>query len=141
MLQVAEKNSGNKRRALLIAEIPPTEAAEAAAAEIRQRQFSGQTMEAMKADPEVLQAKRRLLTGLFAVAALIAFAVIGSVFTSASAPGVGDFRELKVNDLAAEEKIESAKSVVRTPVSLDFAQRVKQRKSALGVGSATDGGN
>ena len=35
-----------------------------------------------------------------------------------------------------------AKPVVKTPAaSLDFAQRVKLRKSALGVGASTDGGN
>ena len=141
MLQVAEKNSGSKRRALLMAEIPPTEAAEAAVAEVRQRQFSGQPLEAMRTDPEVMLAKRRLLTGLAVVAALIVIAVIGSLFSGTSVGGETDPKVLETNDLVMEERAVTEKPVVKTPVSLDFAQRVKLRKSALGVGASTDGGN
>lgn len=141
MLQVAEKNSGSKRRALLMAEIPPTEAAEAAVAEVRQRQFSGQPLEAMRTDPEVMLAKRRLLTGLAVVAALIVIAVIGSLLSGTSVGGEVDPKVLETNDLVMEERAVTEKPVVKTPVSLDFAQRVKLRKSALGVGASTDGGN
>lgn len=142
MLQVAEKNSGSKRRALLMAEVPPTDAAEAAVAEVRQRQFSGQPLEAMKADPEVMLAKRRLLTGLSVVAALIAVAIVSSVFTGAPVGKEGGDKDLETNDLVVEERPVPAKPVVKTPAaSLDFAQRVKLRKSALGVGASTDGGN
>lgn len=75
VFQVAERESGVKRRALLVGDSlpeprPPTGPLQ------HQRQFTGQPLDRMRADPELQRARKRLKVGILSVAALIFFTIV-----------------------------------------------------------------
>ncbi len=85
MLQVAERSSGQKRKALLMADVPPVEVAVQESSVLAQEQFLGAAYDRMKADPELARASRQLFAGVATVALLIV-AVIAWDMMPARAP-------------------------------------------------------
>lgn len=82
MLQVAERAGGTKRKALLVAEVPPVVAAQASEDAFAQRQFEGEAFDRMRADPEVTRAGRKLFFGAVGVSALVVVVTVANVWMS-----------------------------------------------------------
>ncbi len=85
MLQMAEKSTKTKRRALLMAQSEPTAAASTVQTRLtepayEQQPLPGDAFERMRMDPEIHQFRRRLLIGVGVVLFIILVMVIVSLF-------------------------------------------------------------
>ncbi|MBB5038857.1 hypothetical protein [Prosthecobacter dejongeii] len=130
MLQVAERATGVKRKALLVGELAPNLASQDA---FTQRQFEGEAFDRMRADPEVARASRRLSLGIAAVMSLILLVTVCSVFTHwgarAQAATAATPAEPAIEVKAAVQKPQHLPPMLSRP--LDFEKIVKERKSEL----------
>lgn len=83
MFQMAEKETQARRKALLMAPEAPVEQAQRKRQK-RQKQgpseLPGHPFDRMRADPELLRVRNRLIAGVVAVAALVALATVNYVF-------------------------------------------------------------
>lgn len=132
MLQVAERSTGVKRRALLVADVPPTEAAKAEDA-FAQKPFEGEAYDRMRADPELARAGKRLLYGAVTVGAMIVIVTTWSLLSS-----WGVIRRVQPRAVTSEQV-----AVTTTPIELgqhlppmlsrpmDFEQSVKERQMKM----------
>lgn len=140
MLQVAERESGVKRKALLVADAPVVEKELQPKEDLyRQRAFKGEAFDRMRADPELERAKRRLVYGFATVGALVLIATVWSIFSNWNrAPGEPVARpvsEPRALEVSAEVIRPQSKQAVAPMFSrpLDFERIVKQRQSELGA--------
>ncbi len=138
MLQIAERGSGAKRKALLMQEASPVEEVD----DYTQRQFSGTAFDRMRADPDVLKAEKSLLFGASLVASFIVVAIAVSLMTSwtQSSEIVG------VRAREVEENLVIPVTIAKQSLSpmlsrpMDFEQIVKKRRSQIHGGSHESGG-
>jgi len=146
MLQVAERASGVKRKALLVADAPASDAPAPKQDMFEQRAFKGEAFDRMRADPELIRAKRRLIYGAATVAALVVIATVWSIFSSWNrAPGEPAARALPEEAVATPEALVTPTEGLPTSAHkqqavapmfsrpVDFEQIVKRRQSELGA--------
>lgn len=140
MLQVAERSSGIKRKALLVSETQPTD--ESGADAFRQRQFVGAPFDRMRADPELAKASRRLSYGVAAVMSLIAGVTILSVVTNWGGESPSSDVEQAVREPQAAELTPAPQRSQHLPPllsrPLDFEQIVQRKKSELAKRSGSE---
>lgn len=79
MLQVAEKESGMKRKALLVAPTSPTDTLQKPDLSQEPQQLPGDAFERMRSDPELQRMRARLIRGVVFVMSLIALAAVLSL--------------------------------------------------------------
>lgn len=138
MLQVAERSTGVKRKALLMQEVSPSNEAD----DYTQRQFQGTAFDRMRADPELMRAKKRLVYGVSMVATLIVVAIAVSLISSWTQSA--EVVETKAPDLPAKPAVPVTIAKQSLPPMLsrpmDFEQIVKKRRSEMNGGSHESGG-
>lgn len=136
MLQVAERATGTKRKALLVGTSNLEDTAPALAVEPHlaiQRQLSGVPFNRMRADPELQRVRHRLFIGIVSVAVMILLATIWnlvSVWNKSleSAPDVVAEPSVESPPPTYENQPQSYRSANGT---LDFEQIVKRRQAEL----------
>ena len=130
MLQVAERSTGVKRKALLVAEVPPTDAAADVLDAYEQKAYTGEAFDRMRADPDLARARRRLLMGVATVVVMVLVVTLWSLLTH-----WGVFKGVQVEpppvvpvalNLSAEEHAKNISPMLSRP--MDFEQLVKERK-------------
>lgn len=140
MLQVAEKSTGQKRKALLMAEVPPTDmAAQRAEGEdtYQQIHYSGEAFDRMRADPELARASQSLLYGVVSVVLMI---LLVTVFNLISGYWLGADEsldsELPEQVMTLPESPNPQNQVLPPMLSqpLDFEQMYKQRRVEAEMG-------
>lgn len=129
MLQVAERSTGAKRKALLVAEPAAEESSESFA----QRQFEGHAFDRMRADPDLQRASRRLVAGMVTVAALIVVTVAVSLLTGWNKQPAPAAVVSPAEPAPAEVSLEKQEQHLPPMISrrLDFEEIVRQKKSEL----------
>ncbi|GAA5132894.1 hypothetical protein GCM10023213_01770 [Prosthecobacter algae] len=131
MLQVAERSTGLKRKALLVRETNEDYLEMDAFAP---KQFLGEAFDRMRADPEVAKASRRLSLGIAAVMSLILMATVWSVLASWGAPAQAEATAATEPILVKKIEQPALKPQHLPPMlsrPLDFEEIVKARKSEL----------
>ena len=131
MLQVAERSTGLKRKALLVRETNE-DCAEMDA--FAQKQFLGEAFDRMRADPEVARASRRLSLGVAAVMSLILMATVWSVLANWGEPARAAASAVTEPILVKKIEEPGLKPQHLPPMlsrPLDFEEIVKARKSEL----------
>lgn len=135
MLQVAERSTGVKRKALLVAEVPPIDAAAEVEDAYEQKAFTGEAFDRMRADPDLVRARRRLMMGVATVVGMVLVVTVWSLLSH-----WGLFRSGQIQPASPMPVVSSDYSVGNSqnispsrsgPV--DFEQLVKQRKAESGV--------
>lgn len=140
MLQVAEKSSGVKRKALLVS----NPVAETPTGFQEQRQFTGQPFNRMRADPELARASRRFFIGIVSVAAIIFLVTLWHLVaamnvSSAVAESVSDDKQIvEASDLPAPALDRQHLAPVFSP-PMDFEKIVKRRENELRAMSSEGG--
>lgn len=138
MLQVAERGTGTKRKALLMQEASPNDGAD----DYTQRQFQGTAFDRMRADPELQRAEKRLFYGASVVAALIVLVTTVSLITSWTR--VPEVVETKAPEPQAKAAVPVTIAKQSLPPMLsrpmDFEQIVKKRRSEMNGVSHDMGG-
>ncbi|TDU80823.1 hypothetical protein EI77_00121 [Prosthecobacter fusiformis] len=143
MLQVAERSSGVKRKALLVATPPPTPEPDTIP---DQRQFIGQPFDRMRADPELARVSRKLFFGVAAVAGLILIVTIWSLveaWSSSSVEGSDSATTVEpvpVSVSIAPPAIEGQHLPPLLSRPMDFEQIVKKRQSEMTASMQEAGG-
>lgn len=134
MLQVAERSTGVKRRALLVTQEAPADSVEAVADGPEPQPLLGEPFDRMKADPELERVRKRLLSGVAVVGALILMATIWSLVSSSSplpSPSVDskDIEPLVGAKPQPELREQHLPPMLSHP--LDIEEIVKKRQSEL----------
>ena len=133
MLQVAEKSSGTKRKALLVG----APVAEPPAGFQEQRQYTGEPFNRMRADPELARASRRFFIGIVSVAAIIFLVTVWHLVTAMNATSAGAADSASDGRQVVEAKDLAAPALDRQHLApvfsrpMDFEKIVKQRESEL----------
>lgn len=138
MLQVAERATGAKRKALLMQEAGPI----AEVDDYTPRQFQGTAFDRMRADPELQRAEKRLFYGASVVASLIVLVTAVSLITSWTR--TPEVVEAKTPESQTKDAVpvtiakQSLPPMLSRP--LDFEQIVKKRRLEMNGGSREMGG-
>lgn len=142
MLQVAERASGAKRRALLVAEIPPVQAASMAEDAFAQRQFQGEAFDRMKADPELVRAGQRFFYGVAGVSALVVVVTVWNLWLSwgtvKAAPVASMAPVHETQKEPVEEKRSHLPPMLSKPLDIESMLRERQQAALMSAPSGSD---